>query len=57
MERTDQHDREPTPVIADCGASVPDLLAHAAHDYIAAQARRDQLTHEDRVHGNEPAPR
>lgn len=53
--RTEQPPPQPTPVIADRGATADELLARAAQDYAAAQARREQLSHEDRAHGNEPA--
>ena len=51
--RTDQPPEQPTPVAEDIGATVPQLLARAAADYGTAQARRTQLSREDRVHGNQ----
>ncbi|MFJ2717434.1 hypothetical protein [Streptomyces sp. NPDC087437] len=53
MERTDQPDQQPTHVADDAHASSAQLLARAATDYTDAQNRREQLSGEDRVHGNE----
>lgn len=44
---------QPTPVADDAHATAPELLALAAVDYANAQAHRQELDHEDRVHGNE----
>ncbi|MFI1677039.1 hypothetical protein [Streptomyces sp. NPDC020607] len=41
------------PIVTDLDADVPELLRRAADDYAEAQARREQQTGEDRVHGNE----
>jgi hypothetical protein len=43
------------PVFTDAGATAKELLDRAAADYADAKARRDQLSREDRIHGNEPA--
>ncbi|MEU6010911.1 hypothetical protein [Streptomyces sp. NPDC047453] len=51
--RTDQPPEQPTPVAADVDAAAPELLARASVDYTDAQNRREQLSGEDRVHGNE----
>ncbi|MGW5477670.1 hypothetical protein [Streptomyces sp. NPDC004008] len=51
--RTDKPPEQPTPVADDAQATAPTLLTRAAVDYAAAQDHRDQLSHEDRVHGNE----
>ncbi|MFI9155724.1 hypothetical protein [Streptomyces sp. NPDC053367] len=55
--RTEQPPPQPTPVIAARGAAAAELHARAADDYAAAQAHRDRLSHEDRVHGNGPTTR
>lgn len=52
MERTDQPPEQPSPVAEDINTPAPVLLERAAADYANAQDRRDQLSHEDRVHGN-----
>jgi len=44
-----------TPVDQDLDATVAELQQRAAADYRAAQARRERLTREDRVHGNQPS--
>lgn len=41
------------PVDTDQQASAAELLDRAAKDFAEAQARRDQLSGEDRVNGNE----
>jgi len=51
--RTDTPLPQPTPISEDDGATADQLLERAAVDYAHAQARRAQLTGEDRVHGNE----
>lgn len=51
-ERIHQPPDQPTPVAEDISATAPVLLARVAVDYRQAQARRDQLSGEDRVHGN-----
>ncbi|MEV0691798.1 hypothetical protein [Streptomyces sp. NPDC050388] len=53
MERTDQPAPQPTPIAEDNNATAPELLARAAADYTHAQARRNQLTGEDRVNGQQ----
>jgi hypothetical protein len=45
--------RESTPTVDDVHASAGELLARAAADFASAQARREQLSQEDRVHGHE----
>lgn len=42
-----------TPVTDDAHATPAQLLARAAQDYADAETRRQDLDHEDRVHGNE----
>ncbi|WAL93971.1 hypothetical protein [Streptomyces sp. Je 1-369] len=42
------------PIVTDPQASVAELLQRAADDYAEAQARREQQSGEDRVHGCEP---
>ncbi|MEU6649490.1 hypothetical protein ABZ904_08585 [Streptomyces sp. NPDC046900] len=51
--RTDRPPEQPTPVADDAHATAPELLGRAAVDYADAQHRREQLSGEDRVHGNE----
>ncbi|MBU5946780.1 hypothetical protein [Streptomyces sp. PAM3C] len=46
--------REDAPVSDDGRVPARVLLARAATDYTRAQDRRDQLSREDRVHGQEP---
>ncbi|MFZ4206791.1 hypothetical protein ACOZE4_18335 [Streptomyces griseoincarnatus] len=46
--------RETAPVADDGRVPARVLLARAASDFTDAQARRDQLSREDRVHGQEP---
>ena len=41
------------PVDTDPQATAAELLARAGQDYADAQDRRDQLSGEDRVNGNE----
>lgn len=41
------------PVDTDPQADATELLNRAAEDYAAAQAHRAELSHEDRLHGNE----
>ncbi|WP_445524778.1 hypothetical protein [Streptomyces cyslabdanicus] len=53
MERTDQPDHQPSPIADDIDATTPELLARASVDYADAQGRREQLSGEDRVNGNE----
>jgi hypothetical protein len=53
VDRTDQQPQQPTPVTDDAHATAPQLHACANLDYTTAQDRRDQLSGEDRVHGNE----
>jgi hypothetical protein len=53
--RTDQPHQQPTPVADDIHATSAELLARSAHDYETAQNRRDELSREDRLHGNERA--
>lgn len=50
-ERIDQEQQQPTPITEDIGATAPELLARAAVDYAHAQARREQLSGEDRING------
>ena len=52
-QRTQTPTQPPTPVTDDAQATAPELLARATADYIDAQDRRDDLSHEDRVHGHE----
>lgn len=51
--RTDQPPEQPTPVTEDIDAPAPVLLDRAAAEYADAQTRRQQLSREDRVHGNQ----
>lgn len=51
--RTDPPPEQPTPITDDLHATPAALLARAAVDYRQAQARRQQLDREDRVHGQE----
>lgn len=44
------------PVTADAQATAAELLRRAAADYAHAQARREQLSREDRIHGQAAAP-
>lgn len=41
-----------TPIVEDLGATVGELLERAAADYARAEDRREQVSHEDRVHGH-----
>lgn len=41
------------PIDTDPQADTAELLARAARDYADAETRRQDLDHEDRVHGNE----
>lgn len=45
---------EPTPWTEDRTATAGQIVGRAAVDYAREQARRAQLAHQDRVHGNEP---
>lgn len=47
-------EQQPTPVTEDADATARQLLNWATVDYARAQARRDRLSQEDRVRGNEP---
>lgn len=53
--RTDEPPDQPSPapVDTDANATSTQLLGRAADDYATAQRRREQLSREDRVHGNE----
>lgn len=44
---------EPTPVADDQNADAAELQRRAAADYDGAQARRDQLSGEDRINGQQ----
>ncbi|MEU6535537.1 hypothetical protein [Streptomyces sp. NPDC047000] len=44
---------EPTPVTEDANVTAAQLQQRATDDYAAAQARREQLSHEDRIHGQQ----
>lgn len=53
MEPTQQSNQQPTPVTEDAHATAGELLARAARDYSNAQTRRDRISHEDRVNGQQ----
>ena len=53
MQPTQKLPEQPTPVADDATATAPQLLARARADYATAEDRHEQLSHEDRVHGNE----
>ncbi|HWM96929.1 MAG TPA: hypothetical protein VNO54_07725 [Streptosporangiaceae bacterium] len=54
-ERTDHTPDQPSPapVDTDATATAPELLTRAANDYATEQSRHEQLSHEDRVHGQQ----
>lgn len=43
----------PAPVDTDQNAQLADLLRRAQHDFTVAEARRQALSNEDRIHGQQ----
>ena len=56
VDRNEQRPDQPSPapVDTDATAAAPELLARAANDYATERNRREQLSREDRVHGQQP---